>query len=73
MRKSIDLKGGFIIVVIFAFIVTLVSIFTPAWKVSNYNDNNQGLYQRIGLVTIDCGGKTHQAQIDQRQLCEKQT
>uniref|UniRef100_A0A914YDU0 Store-operated calcium entry-associated regulatory factor n=1 Tax=Panagrolaimus superbus TaxID=310955 RepID=A0A914YDU0_9BILA len=54
--SSMALKGGFIIIVIIAFLITLVSIFTPGWKVSN----NAGSDQKIGLVTNDCGNQQGQ-------------
>uniref|UniRef100_A0A914P0F1 Uncharacterized protein n=1 Tax=Panagrolaimus davidi TaxID=227884 RepID=A0A914P0F1_9BILA len=71
MVNSIDLKGGFIIIVIMAFIITLISIFTPAWKV--LNNNNQGSNQKTGLVTTDCGGNNQQAEMHQRQGCQQTT
>uniref|UniRef100_A0AC35GUM7 Uncharacterized protein n=1 Tax=Panagrolaimus sp. PS1159 TaxID=55785 RepID=A0AC35GUM7_9BILA len=76
MAYSMGLKGGFIIIVIIAFLFTLISIFTPAWKVSS----NQGSDQQYGLVTTDCGDQ--QGQImqlsciqasDNRQSYEKWT
>uniref|UniRef100_A0AC34F7Y9 Uncharacterized protein n=1 Tax=Panagrolaimus sp. ES5 TaxID=591445 RepID=A0AC34F7Y9_9BILA len=56
MANSMALKGGFIIIVIIAFLITLVAIFTPGWRVTN----NAGSDQRIGLVTTDCGNQQGQ-------------
>uniref|UniRef100_A0A914PGM4 Uncharacterized protein n=1 Tax=Panagrolaimus davidi TaxID=227884 RepID=A0A914PGM4_9BILA len=64
MASSIGLKVVFIVVIIIAFIITLASIFTPAWKVTN---GNQGSDQKIGLVTTDCGGNNQPGQIYQQQ------
>uniref|UniRef100_A0A914QBI1 Uncharacterized protein n=1 Tax=Panagrolaimus davidi TaxID=227884 RepID=A0A914QBI1_9BILA len=64
MASSIGLKVVFIVVIIIALIITLASIFTPAWKVTN---GNQGSDQKIGLVTTDCGGNNQPGQIYQQQ------
>ena len=54
--SSTGIKAGFIVLTLIGLLLTLISLFTPAWRSYNNGGNEPG----FGLVSYDCGENANQ-------------